>query len=79
MEKEKTKKQLQGVVTSDKMEGTIVVKVNRFVKHPLYKKFMKISKKYKVDDPKNAHHVGDMVTIEETKPISKDKHFKIKK
>ncbi|MEX0933919.1 MAG: 30S ribosomal protein S17 [Candidatus Paceibacterota bacterium] len=78
MKKEVNKKQLQGVVVSDKMDKTVTVKVSRFVKHPLYKKFMKINKKYKAHDPHNKHTQGEMVTIEETKPLSKDKHFIVK-
>ena len=68
---------LSGVVTSDKMKDTIVVKVSRFVKHPKYGKFMTIDKKYKADDKGNTKKVGDKVEIQECKPISKDKHFKV--
>ncbi len=73
----KLKKVLSGVVVSDKMDKTVVVKVNRFVKHPVYGKFLNKSKKYKAHDPENVHKVGDKVDIEETRPISKDKHFKV--
>jgi small subunit ribosomal protein S17 len=76
--KTKTKKILKGVVTSDKMDKTVVVKVTRYVQHPKYKKYVKISKKYKAHDEANKHKVGDMVEIEETKPMSKDKHFIVK-
>ncbi|MES2315245.1 MAG: 30S ribosomal protein S17 [Patescibacteria group bacterium] len=69
---------LKGVVVSDKMDKTIVVSVSRFVKHPLYGKFYKISKKYKAHDESNKHKVGDQVEIIETRPISKDKRFKVK-
>lgn len=72
-----TKKQLKGIVVSDKADKTVTVLVNRFVKHPKYKKFMKISKKYKAHDGTNKYSVGDKVVIEESKPISKDKHFKV--
>lgn len=72
----KKSKVLRGVVVSDKMTKTVVVKVDRFVKHPKYKKHVKISKKYKAHD-EAGHKVGDMVEIMETKPISKDKHFKV--
>lgn len=80
--KEKNMKQnkgtiLKGVVVSDKMDKTIVVSVSRFVKHPLYGKFYKVSKKYKAHDEENKFKVGDKVEIVETKPISKDKHFKV--
>ncbi len=66
---------LKGVVVSDKMDKTVVVSVSRFVKHPLYGKFYKISKKYKAHDADNSSKVGDKVSIRETKPISKDKRF----
>jgi small subunit ribosomal protein S17 len=68
---------LSGVVVSDKMTDTIVVSVNRFVKHPKYQKFQKISKKYKAHDPGNTKKIGDKVEIEECRPLSKDKHFKV--
>ncbi|MAG12377.1 30S ribosomal protein S17 [bacterium] len=73
----KLKKTLKGVVTSDKMDKTILVLVGRLVKHPKYKKYIKRSKKYKAHDEENKHKVGDKVIIEECKPISKDKHFKV--
>ena len=68
---------LQGVVTSDKMDKTVVVSVSRFVKHPLYGKFYKVSKKYKAHDEENLCKTGDKVKIIETRPISKDKKFKV--
>jgi len=68
---------LSGVVVSTKMKDTIVVKVNRFVKVPKYERFMKISKKYKAHDAGNTKKEGEIVQIVETKPISKDKHFKV--
>lgn len=71
------KKTLKGIVVSDKMSKTIVVMVNRLVKHPKYGKYMKVSKRYKAHDETNAHKVGDKVIIEECRPISKDKHFKV--
>lgn len=70
---------LKGVVISDKMDKTVVVSVSRFVKHPLYGKFYKVSKKYKVHDEDNAHKTGDNVEIMETRPISKDKKFTVVK
>lgn len=66
---------LDGVVMKAAMQKTVVVKVTRFEKHPKYKKYMTISKKYKVHDEAGTAKVGDKVTIVETKPISKDKHF----
>ncbi len=72
---QKKPKRLTGVVVSDKQNKTIVVLVNRFVKDPKYKKYIQRSKKYKAHDEANAHKVGEVVTIEECRPISKDKHF----
>jgi len=66
---------MMGVVTSDKMKDTIVVKVSHFVKHPKYGKYVSITKKFKADDKGNTKKIGDKVTIEECRPISKDKHF----
>jgi len=68
---------LKGVVVSDKMDKTVIVVVSRFVKHPLYGKFYKINKKYKAHDEENKYKIGDKVEIVETRPISKDKHFKV--
>ena len=59
------------------MDKTVVVLVSRFVEHPKYKKRIKINKKYKAHDETNSKKVGDKVQIEETKPMSKDKHFKV--
>ena len=66
-----------GVVVSDKMAKTVTVLVNRFVKHPKYGKFMKITKKYKAHDENNTYKEGDTVIIEECRPLSKDKSFKV--
>ncbi|TSD02314.1 MAG: small subunit ribosomal protein S17 [Parcubacteria group bacterium Athens0714_24] len=70
-------KKLKGIVVSDAMNKTVVVLVNRYVKHPKYKKYLKKSKKYKAHDENNEYKKGDNVLIEETRPISKDKHFKV--
>lgn len=70
---------LRGEVIAHKGNKTAVVLVNRFVKHPKYKKYQKISKKYQVHDPENSVQAGDKVVIEERKPISKTKRFVIKK
>jgi len=72
-----TRRKLQGTVVSDKMMKTVTVLVNRFVKHPKYGKFMNISKKYKAHDEAGEYKEGDKVTIEECRPISKDKNFKV--
>lgn len=66
---------LTGIVVSDKMKDTCVVSVVRFVKHKKYKKYYKVSKKYKAHDAGNAKKIGDKVSIKESRPISKDKHF----
>lgn len=68
---------LNGVVVSNKMDKTVVVSISRFVKHPKYGKFYKINKKYKAHDAQNEYKVGDKVEITETKPISKDKKFRV--
>jgi small subunit ribosomal protein S17 len=76
MQKElKIRRKLKGVVASDKMDKTVVVKVDRYVKHPKYGKYYTISKRYKAHDENNTYKVGDIVIIEESKPISKDKTF----
>lgn len=79
MEKEilKKKKTFKGNVISNKMKDTVVVLVNRYVKHTKYKKYFKQSKKYKADDKGNKTNEGDVVLIQECKPISKDKSFKV--
>ena len=64
---------------SDKMDKTVVVNAQRFVKHKKYGKYYKIDKKFKAHDENNEYKVGDKVTIEETRPISKDKNFKVLK
>ena len=75
--KESKGRTLQGVVVSDKMTKTVVVSVSRFVKHPLYGKYYKVSKKYKAHDENNTFKVGDTVEIVETRPRSKDKRFEV--
>jgi small subunit ribosomal protein S17 len=66
---------LQGVVVSDAGDKTVVVKVERRVMHPVYKKFVTHSKKYAAHDESNRWHKGDAVRIEESRPISKRKHW----
>jgi small subunit ribosomal protein S17 len=66
---------LVGVVTSDKMEKTVVVQVERVARHPLYGKVVKTHKKYKAHDENNEARIGDTVQIRECRPISKDKKF----
>ena len=70
-------KVLTGTVVSDKMKDTIVVSVERYEKHPKYEKFIKRRKNFKAHDAGNTRKIGEKVDIIETKPISKDKHFKV--
>jgi small subunit ribosomal protein S17 len=69
------KRVLQGVVVSDKNDKTIVVQVERRYTHPLLKKTVRRTKKYHAHDEKNSFKVGDLVSIEETRPISKNKRW----
>lgn len=73
----KGKKKLKGKVVSAAMKKTVVVAVERYVKHPRYGKYMRITKHYKAHDEKNEHKVGDKVTIEECRPLSRDKKFRV--
>ena len=66
-----------GTVVSDKMDKTIVVAIEDRVKHPLYKKIVKRTIKFKAHDENNECGIGDTVRIMETRPISKDKHFRV--
>lgn len=79
METKKITKQkiFSGTVVSDKMKDTIVVLVQRYEKHPKYEKFIKSKKKFKAHDAGNTKKIGDKVEIAETKPISKNKKFKV--
>jgi small subunit ribosomal protein S17 len=70
-----SKRVLQGVVVSDKSDKTVIVTVERRVMHPVYKKFVTKSKKYAAHDEANAHKIGDVVRIEESRPISKRKRW----
>ena len=72
------KRVLTGVIVSDKGEKTVVVNVERKVKHPLYGKIIRRSKKYHAHDEANQAHVGDVVRLEETRPLSKLKRWKLK-
>lgn len=66
-----------GTVTSNKMDKTVVVQVERLVKHPKYKKYVKQRRRFKAHDEKNACKVGDEVRIIETRPLSKDKRWAV--
>jgi len=67
-----------GVVVSDKMDKTVVVKVDNMVKHPVYKKYIKRRVTYKAHDEQNACAAGDKVLIVETRPLSKDKRWRVR-
>lgn len=67
-----------GIVVSDKMDKTVVVKVDRLVKHPVYNKYIKRSAKFKAHDENNECKTGDRVLIVETRPLSKDKFWKVR-
>lgn len=71
------KRVFQGVVQKDAKDMTVVVKVERLVKHPLYKKFIRRSKKYMAHDEGNASKAGDLVRIRECRPLSKRKRWEI--
>lgn len=75
--KKGNRKRFRGVVVSDKMDKTIVVKVERFKLHKKFKKYYKVSKKYHVHDEKNQAKVGDQVIFEESRPISKTKKWRL--
>ena len=79
MSKTQSKKTLVGEVISDKMDKTIVVKVERQFKHPLYKKIVRRHKKFKAHDEKNECGIGDVVLIEESNPISRHKRWSLSK
>ena len=71
----KRKKIITGKVLSNKMEKTIVVSIDRRTLHPLYKKYISVSKKVKAHDEKNAANIGDIVRVIESRPYSKDKKW----
>lgn len=66
-----------GIVTSDKMDKTIVVQISTKIKHPVYKKMISRSKKFKAHDEHNEARIGDRVMIMETRPLSKDKYWRL--
>jgi small subunit ribosomal protein S17 len=71
------KRVMQGVVVSDKMDKTIVVKVERRYQHPIYKKYIRRSKKYHAHDENNQCKIGDTVSIRECRPLSKLKRWEV--
>jgi len=74
---QKNKKELLGLIVSDKMDKSVVVQIERFVQHKVYKKYMKRYKKYHAHDEKNECRIGDTVKIIETRPLSKLKRFRV--
>lgn len=71
------RKTLTGVVVSDKMEKTVVIAIAEYTRHPVYNKIMKRTKKYKAHDEENTCKVGDKVKIMETRPVSKEKNWRV--
>ncbi|MGM0417121.1 MAG: 30S ribosomal protein S17 [Thermodesulfobacteriota bacterium] len=71
------KRQLSGYVVSDKMDKSVTVKVERLVKHPLYKKYIRRHKKYMAHDERNECQIGDRVQILEARPLSKNKRWRV--
>ena len=77
MESRGRRKVRRGIVVSDKMQKTVTVKVERQILHPMYKKFIKRSKTFFVHDEENTARIGDFVQIVETRPLSKNKRWRI--
>lgn len=77
-ENKKSRKTRTGSVVSDRMEKSVVVRVERKFRHKLYGKYVKTSVKYLADDPENQCNIGDVVLIEECRPLSKKKRWRIK-
>lgn len=77
MEQNKINARKKGIVVSDKMEKTIIVAVTEFKAHSKYRKKYKSTKRYKVEDRENRYKTGDVVEIVPTRPISKDKKYKV--
>ncbi len=79
MSETKLKRTLTGTVVSDKMDKTVTVLVERKVKHPVLGKIIRVSKKYHAHDEANEYHPGDVVTIEECRPLAKTKSWRVAK
>ncbi|MDI9497553.1 MAG: 30S ribosomal protein S17 [Bacillota bacterium] len=77
MSERKLRKTRVGEVTSDKMDKTVVVAIVEHVKHPLYRKYIKRTLKLKAHDENNACGIGDRVRVMETRPLSRDKHWRV--
>lgn len=70
-------KRLKGTIVSDKMDKTVVVEVSRLKKHAKYERRFKVSKRYKAHNPENVHKLGEVVWIEECRPLSRDKRWRV--
>ena len=79
MEKRGSQKTLSGIVVSDKMEKSVVVSVERLVKHPVYQKYIRRKSKFMAHDEGNECRIGDRVLLTETRPLSKQKRFNVSK
>ncbi len=77
MEERGNRKVLTGKVVSNKMEKTVVVAVETLVRHPLYQRIQRRTKKFKAHDQENACRIGDKVKMMETRPLSKEKHWRV--
>ena len=75
---QRRKKTLIGIVISDKMDKTVTILVERLTQHPSYKKFIRKRKKFKAHDEQNACRIGDKVLIVESRPLSKEKHWRVR-
>jgi small subunit ribosomal protein S17 len=75
---ETNRKKMTGVVVKDKMDKTVVIEVEKFLKHPKYHKYLKTKKRYKAHDEKNECNIGDRVLIVESRPLSKEKRWVVK-
>lgn len=76
-ENEKNPKRLRGTVVSNAMQKTLVVRVDRLIEHPKYKKRYTVSRRYKVHYDEGDYNLGDLVTIQESRPISKEKRWRV--
>lgn len=79
MEKRRLRRQMVGTVVSDKMDKTVVVLVERLVKHRLYQKYVRRRSKFAAHDEQNASNIGDRVLIVQTRPLSKTKKWRVRK
>ena len=70
-------RKLQGTVVSNKMQKTVVIRVDRLKKHPKYQKYYRVSRKFKAHDEKSEYKIGDLVEIQEIRPLSKDKRWRV--